>query len=159
MQFVDVCALESIAPGSSRAVRAGDRDVALFNVDGTVHALENACRHAGAALSGGKLCGRVVACPAHGWKYDVTTGALVVAPTLSVARYPVRVVDGRVLVETGGEAGVSRSTASRPPNGLAVQSQPSEAQVSRSTASRPPNGLAVQSQPTSAAARGSSDEH
>lgn len=136
MQFVDVCALESIAPGSSRAVRTGDRDVALFNVDGTVHALENACRHAGAALSGGKLCGRVVACPAHGWKYDVTTGALVVAPTLSVARYPVRVVDGRVLVGVEGEAGVSQSTASCPPKGLAVQSQP-----------------------TSGATRGSSDEH
>ena len=126
MEFVDVCALDSIAPGTSRAVRAGDRDVALFNVDGTVHALENACRHAGAALAGGKLCGRVVACPAHGWKYDVTTGALLVAPTLSVARYPVRVADGRVSVGTG-EAGVSRSTASCPPNGLAVQSQPSTA--------------------------------
>jgi len=126
MEFVDVCALDSIAPGTSRAVRAGDRDVALFNVDGTVHALENACRHAGAALAGGKLCGRVVACPAHGWKYDVTTGALLVAPTLSVTRYRVRVADGRVLVGTG-EAGVSRSTASCPPNGLAVQSQPSTA--------------------------------
>ncbi|WP_332673663.1 Rieske (2Fe-2S) protein [Aromatoleum sp.] len=104
MDFEDVCALESIAPGTSRAVRAGDRDVALFNVDGTVHALDNACRHSGAALAGGKLCGRVVACPAHGWKYDVTTGALVVAPTLSVTRYPVRVADGRVFVGTGNAA-------------------------------------------------------
>lgn len=125
MDYVDVCALESISPGTSGAVRAGDVDVALFNVDGTLHAIENACRHAGAALAGGKLCGRVVACPAHGWKYDVTTGALVVAPTLSVARFPVRVVEGRVLVGIGSEAGISRSTASRPPNGLAVQSQPS----------------------------------
>ena len=123
MEFVDVCALNSIAPGTSRAVRAGDRDVALFNVEGTIHALENACRHAGAALAGGKLCGRVVACPAHGWKYDVTTGALAAAPTLSVARYPVRVADGRVFVAV--KAWVSRSTASCAPNGPAVQSQPS----------------------------------
>jgi len=104
MEFIDICALESIAPETSRAVRADGRDVALFNVEGTIHALENACRHAGAALAGGKLCGRVVTCPAHGWKYDVTTGALVVAPTLSVTRYPVRVADGRVFVATGNVA-------------------------------------------------------
>lgn len=104
MQFIDVCALESIAPGGSLAVRAGGRDVALFRVEGAVHAIENACRHAGAALAGGKLCGRIVACPAHGWKYDVTTGALVVAPGLSVAKYPVEIVDGRVRVATADAA-------------------------------------------------------
>jgi len=98
MQFIDVCALESIAPGGSLAVRAGGRDLALFNVDGVVHAIENACRHAGAALAGGKLCGRMVTCPAHGWKYDVTTGALLVAPEMSVQKFPVEVVDGRVRV-------------------------------------------------------------
>jgi naphthalene 1,2-dioxygenase ferredoxin component len=100
MEFVDVCALESIAPGGSRAVRAGGRDIALFNVDGTVHAIENACRHGGAALAGGKLCGRIVACPAHGWKYDVTTGAHSIAPSLSVEKFPVEIVDGRVRVAT-----------------------------------------------------------
>ncbi|NMF98873.1 Rieske 2Fe-2S domain-containing protein [Aromatoleum toluolicum] len=104
MQYVDVCPLESIAPGGSLAVRAGGRDLALFNVDGVVHAIENACRHAGAALAGGKLCGRTVACPAHGWKYDVTTGALLVAPEMSVQKFPVEVVDGRVRVAAGNAA-------------------------------------------------------
>jgi nitrite reductase/ring-hydroxylating ferredoxin subunit len=104
MRFVDVCALESITPGTSLAVRAGGRDVALFNVDGTVHAIENSCRHAGAALAGGRLCGRIVACPAHGWKYDVTTGALVVAPGLSVERFTVDVAAGRVRVAVADAA-------------------------------------------------------
>lgn len=104
MRFVDVCALESIAPGSGRAARVGRYDVALFNVDGTVYAIENSCRHAGAALSRGQLCGHIVACPSHGWKYDVRTGALVVAPGRSVPRYPVRIADGRVLVGIGDAA-------------------------------------------------------
>lgn len=101
MQYVDVCALESIAPGRSLAARAGGLDLALFNVEGVVHAIENACRHAGAALAGGKVCGRIVSCPAHGWKYDVTTGALCVAPEMSVRKFPVEIVDGRVRVATG----------------------------------------------------------
>lgn len=101
MPLVDVCALESIAPGGSLAVRAGGHDIALFNVDGAVHAIENSCVHAGAALAGGKLCGRTVACPAHGWKFDVTTGALAIAPSLAVRKFAVEIVDGRVLVATG----------------------------------------------------------
>lgn len=101
MQFVDVCALEAVAPGCALAVRIRERDVALFNVEGSVHAIENACLHAGSALAGGNFCGRIVTCRAHGWRYDVTTGALVVAPSHTVATFPVKVSEGRVFVAVG----------------------------------------------------------
>jgi nitrite reductase/ring-hydroxylating ferredoxin subunit len=98
MDYVDVCALDAVAPGRAVAVRVEDRDVALFNVDGCVHALEDSCLHQGASLAAGKFCGRSVTCRAHGWRYDVTTGALAASPTLGVASFPVKVVAGRVLV-------------------------------------------------------------
>jgi len=98
MEFIDVCSLEDIPPGKSRPVRAADKDVALFNVGGVVHAIENSCPHQGAALSGGEFCGRVVKCRAHGWRLDVTTGTLVVTDKLRVPCYPVEVADGRVAV-------------------------------------------------------------
>jgi len=101
MNFIDVCGAGEIAPGTSRAARAGGKDLALFNVQGAIHALENSCPHQGAALTGGKLCGRHVTCPAHGWRFDVTTGALAVAPTLTVTRFPVKIDGGRVLVDVG----------------------------------------------------------
>lgn len=98
MNFVDVCSVEEVAPGSARPAFVGGRPVALFNVDGAIHALENACPHGGAALSGGALCGRHVTCPAHGWRFDVTTGALAVAPKITVAKHAVKIDGGRVLV-------------------------------------------------------------
>lgn len=101
MNFVDVCALEEVAPNTSRAARVGGKDVALFNVEGAIHALENSCPHQGAALSGGKFCGRHVTCRSHGWRFDVTTGALAVAPTLKVATFPVLIDGDRVLVDVG----------------------------------------------------------
>jgi nitrite reductase/ring-hydroxylating ferredoxin subunit len=104
MQFVDVCAFEEVPAGRGLAVRVSNRDVALFYVAGVLHAIENSCLHAGASLAGGKLCGRVVTCPAHGWRYDVTTGAVVVAPSRAVATFPVRIADGRVLVGVGPSA-------------------------------------------------------
>lgn len=48
--------------------------VGLFRVDGRIHAMEDACPHAGDSLSGGLLEGCVVVCPAHGWDFDVRTG-------------------------------------------------------------------------------------
>nr|MDA8434614.1 Rieske (2Fe-2S) protein [Actinomycetales bacterium] len=48
--------------------------VLLALVDGDVHAVDDACRHRGTALSGGLLRDGIVTCPAHLWQYDVRTG-------------------------------------------------------------------------------------
>ena len=101
MNFIDVCGVGEIAPDSSRPARAGGKDLALFNVEGTIHVLENSCPHQGAALTGGKLCGRHVTCPAHGLRFDVTTGAMAVAPSVTVKKFPVKIDGGRVLVDVG----------------------------------------------------------
>lgn len=99
MKFVEACALQDLPPGTSRAVRIGAVDIALFNTGGAVHAIENSCLHAGASLAGGKLCGTMVSCPAHGWRYDVTTGALGASPTMRLRTFPVALDDGKVMVE------------------------------------------------------------
>ena len=99
MNFVETYALQDIAPGTSRPVRIGTTDIVLCNVEGNIHALENSCLHAGASLNGGKLCGKVLACPAHGWRYDVTTGALLVAPEKGIKTFPVRIADGKILLQ------------------------------------------------------------
>ena len=98
MKLVDVCAVEDVPPGKSRAVRAADRDIALFNVDGSFYAIENSCPHQGAALSGGELCGHRVTCRAHGLRFDVTTGRMCSSPLLGVASFPVSISGDRVIV-------------------------------------------------------------
>lgn len=99
MDFVEICASQLLQPGTQRAVRIGTADIVVFNVAGEYHAMENSCLHAGAALSAGRLCGKVVACPAHGWRYDVTTGALLAAPEKRLRKFPVEVIDGRIMIE------------------------------------------------------------
>lgn len=98
MKFVDVCSQADIAPNTARTVWVDGKTVALCHVEGEFHALDNSCPHAGGALAGGKLCGRHLSCPVHGWRFDVTTGALAVAPSISVAKFPVRLDGDRVLV-------------------------------------------------------------
>ena len=104
VNFVDVCALEDVPAGGSRPARVKGRDLALFRVEEQVFAIENSCPHQGAALTGGSICGRVVSCPAHGLRLDVSTGAMLAAPELRVECFPVRLSDGRVFVGLAANA-------------------------------------------------------
>lgn len=50
------------------------REIALFNVEDKIYALENACPHMGGPLGEGCLDKTVITCPWHGWSFDVRTG-------------------------------------------------------------------------------------
>ncbi len=99
--FVKVASLDQVQPGTGATVSVGDVDVALFNVDGHVYAINDRCAHAGQSLGFGQLTGKVVRCRAHGWKYDVTTGFANGIQGFGVACYPVKVVDNDILVAVG----------------------------------------------------------
>ncbi len=93
---------EELAPGRSMSVTVDGRNVALFNVEGAFHALENRCAHRGGPLAEGSLAGKVVFCPWHDWQFDVTDGACVNAPGVSVKSFSVSVRDGDVIVDVTG---------------------------------------------------------
>jgi len=48
-----------LPPGARKLVRAGNRDIVVFNVRGELFALSDRCPHKGASLSQGKLTGAV----------------------------------------------------------------------------------------------------
>ncbi len=80
------------------AVAAGGRQVAVFNVDGKLYAIDNTCPHRGGPLAEGFLQGTKVACPWHGWGFDVCTGASTMNATIKQACYPVSVEGDEVYV-------------------------------------------------------------
>jgi nitrite reductase/ring-hydroxylating ferredoxin subunit len=100
-EFVPAIATADLPPGKATAVRIGGLVIALFNVNGTFHALTNRCPHRGGPLGEGFLDGAQVSCPWHNYTFDVTTGENVVSADLKVERYEVRVVDGQVCVRLG----------------------------------------------------------
>jgi NAD(P)H-dependent nitrite reductase small subunit len=93
---------DELAPGQARSVILGGTSVALFNVGGTFHAIENKCAHRAGPLAEGFVSGNVVFCPWHDWQYDVTSGTCLNAPGFAVRSFSVSVVDGDVLVEVTG---------------------------------------------------------
>jgi nitrite reductase/ring-hydroxylating ferredoxin subunit len=96
--FVEAAAVDQIAPGASLVVQVSSRSVALFNIEGTIYAINDSCAHAGASLGAGKIEGKTVTCRAHGLKYDITNGYVGGVPGFGVTSHAVKVVDGRILV-------------------------------------------------------------
>jgi nitrite reductase/ring-hydroxylating ferredoxin subunit len=96
---VRLAAVDDVPVGQGRVVEVEGKDLALFNVDGTFYALDNACAHRGGPLGEGDLEGRLVLCPWHAWRWDVTTGANANNPAVRMACFPVTVENDDVIVE------------------------------------------------------------
>lgn len=99
-EWTDIGDRASLDPDTPLAGMAGDVAVGVFEVDGTLHAIEDICPHAHAHLSQGFADGCEIECPLHGAVFDVTSGKhLRGEPCSDVKTFPVRVVAGRVQVQ------------------------------------------------------------
>jgi nitrite reductase (NADH) small subunit len=101
MAFVRAVAAGEIPAGAIRHVEVNGKALAVANVGGTFHAIDNTCLHRGGPLGDGPLEGKVVTCPWHGWQYDVTTGKVTQNPSVGVACYPVELRGSDVYVDLG----------------------------------------------------------
>lgn len=99
-EFVKVAKTSDIAPGQAKAVDIGARRIAIFNIEGTYHAIDDACTHRGGPLSEGIVVGTKVTCPWHGAAFDVTTGSVLGLPApRSVVSYALRIDGDDIEVE------------------------------------------------------------
>ena len=98
-QRIRIAATDLVPPGSAVELIAEGRVVALFNVDGTYHALDGVCPHAGGPLGNGTLEGCIITCPWHGWQFDVTTGQHCLTETIRHTSFPGIVEGDDVFVE------------------------------------------------------------
>src|SRR3990172_12383028 len=97
-QLVKACEVGDITSGSSRVVEVQGRHIALFNVGGSFHAIDNACPHRGGQLASGTLDGNVVTCPFHHWKFDVTSGVCVSRRGVKAKSYSVSIQGNAVML-------------------------------------------------------------
>jgi NAD(P)H-dependent nitrite reductase small subunit len=109
--WVQAMPLAELPPGSSRKIYLGSEQVALFNVAGTVYAINNRCPHARGPLADGTVhCDGLhpaVTCPWHKADFDLATGEAIDGPVRTPVRtYAVQVgEDGVIQVATSGKVG------------------------------------------------------
>jgi 3-phenylpropionate/trans-cinnamate dioxygenase ferredoxin component len=73
-RWIKIAEIGDVPPGAGRAFEVEGSSVAVFNVDGTLYAIDDSCPHQGSSLAMGRLEGCTVTCRSHGMKVNVTAG-------------------------------------------------------------------------------------
>lgn len=92
MSWVKVASTDEVPAGSMKQVTVEDEDIALYHAEEGFYATSDVCTHASESLTRGTLSGCIVACPKHGGKFDIRSGAAVAFPcVIPVQTYDVEV--------------------------------------------------------------------
>jgi 3-phenylpropionate/trans-cinnamate dioxygenase ferredoxin subunit len=98
-EWTRIAPVAEFPPGSRRVVDLDGERIAVFNLGGSYHAIEDVCSHDGGELSSGELEGHEIVCPRHGASFDIRTGAVTAPPAFEpIATLPVRISEGWVEV-------------------------------------------------------------
>jgi 3-phenylpropionate/trans-cinnamate dioxygenase ferredoxin component len=80
MDFVEVAKTNEIPADSMKNIAIHNQSILISNINGKYYAIGEKCTHAKGSLSKGKLEDKIVTCPRHDSKFDVTTGNVVGGP-------------------------------------------------------------------------------
>jgi len=102
-EFTRVADVTEVPDPGKLLVEVDGEVVALFHVEGRFYAIDDVCTHDGGPLVDGELVGYKIACPRHGARFDIRTGAALSMPAVRPTRaHAVKVEDGGVWVSLGG---------------------------------------------------------
>ena len=109
-----VATVEEVPPGGRKIVEVAGRSIGVFSVNGTYVAALNVCPHALAPVCRGRLGGttlpsppgefhwgregEILACPWHGWEFDLLTGKALADDRRHLRLFPVTVEGGEIFV-------------------------------------------------------------
>jgi nitrite reductase/ring-hydroxylating ferredoxin subunit len=110
-----VARVDEVPEGDHIVVEVAGRSIGIFRLDGEFHGLLNRCPHRQGPMCSGRVVSelfsdapgtyrvdehrRLIACPWHGWEFDIKTGRSYVDPQrIRIRRFPVHVEPGEHLV-------------------------------------------------------------
>ena len=79
-EWVDVIKHSVLAPSEHVLVDVEGVQVAVFNVNGSIYAIEDVCTHDGAEMASGQLDEDQLICPRHGARFCLKTGKALTPP-------------------------------------------------------------------------------
>lgn len=94
--WVPILNLGETPLGELAAVQANGRELVLVRQGNRIVAMDRWCPHREGDLAAGKLMGKALKCPLHGFMFSLDSGRGMNCPGLNVRVYPVQ-EDGGVL--------------------------------------------------------------
>ncbi len=89
-----------IADGGKLLVEIEDRLILIFRIADQFFCIEDVCTHDGGTLADGEHEGFEIACPRHGARFDIRTGAALTMPAIKPTPiYECRVDGDQIMVK------------------------------------------------------------
>jgi 3-phenylpropionate/trans-cinnamate dioxygenase ferredoxin subunit len=100
-RWITVANINEISPGQRKIVEVEGVKIGIIRTgDGEFHAIEDRCTHDDGPLAEGELDGKVIICPRHGAKFDLTTGKALTLPAFGcTGHWSIRVEGDKVQIE------------------------------------------------------------
>lgn len=99
--WIEACGADEVETEDVIRFDCGDRTFAIYrSPDDAYYCTDGLCTHEQVHLSDGLVIDHVIECPKHNGQFDYRTGEARRAPVcVNLATYPVKVENGRVLVQ------------------------------------------------------------
>jgi nitrite reductase (NADH) small subunit len=100
-RWTRIALCDDIPVREGRAVKVGNREIAIFNLGDRFLAVDNRCPHKSGPLADGIVSGATVVCPLHAWKISLETGEGLnrVSASSCVETFRTRVEHGVIFLE------------------------------------------------------------
>jgi 3-phenylpropionate/trans-cinnamate dioxygenase ferredoxin subunit len=104
MSWIEACAADAIEAEDVIRFDHGGRTFAIYrSADDAYYATDGLCTHEQAHLADGLVIDDIIECPKHNGRFDFRTGEAKRAPAcVDLETYPVKVENGKVLIDIGG---------------------------------------------------------
>ena len=90
--FIAAAKLDEVPPGTKKLVDCARHRMILCNTEDKIFAVRNLCSHAYEKLDCGRMKNGWIACPVHGARFDLETGAAMNPPAvMPIETFEVRV--------------------------------------------------------------------
>ncbi|MGE3801783.1 MAG: Rieske (2Fe-2S) protein [Candidatus Kapaibacterium sp.] len=99
--YIHLCSLSSLPKRFGKRFELdGGIEIALFQVDGKVYAVNNVCPHQKfPILYEGEREEHTITCPMHGWKFDIRNGRCIEGGNATLRTYPVLIEEENIYIE------------------------------------------------------------
>ena len=82
MEYIEVGKTSEITEGTMKTYTVKGINILIANYGDKYYAIGGRCTHMGGDLSKNALDGKIVTCPKHGAKFDITTGESISGPKM-----------------------------------------------------------------------------
>jgi nitrite reductase (NADH) small subunit len=98
-EYLTIARVSALPPGMGTVVTVKGQELAVFNVEGKFHAMDNRCPHQDYPLGMSPIFDNSVICIGHAWRFDIKSGVCHSVPGVRVRTYEVIIAGDEVKIQ------------------------------------------------------------